>query len=168
VVKRTGKQQKIAGSLPSVRTHIYIYTGNAKGGSITVQLTSCLTGLESAVWQLKFFCFYLQNRLIQTSKTGGQRYSDTSPFSIPCIYILGFMWVLRYLLNLSRRWWYLIVEDHKILKKPDNSYIWPNFGDRARIPTTQRPTLGNHYWRGRPNTVDLLALTTLDQLLLTM
>ncbi len=29
------------------------------------------------------FCFYLQNRLIQTSQTGGQRYSDTSPF-IPC------------------------------------------------------------------------------------
>jgi hypothetical protein len=31
------------------------------------------------------FCFYLQNRLIQTSQTGGQWYSDTSPFSIPCI-----------------------------------------------------------------------------------
>ncbi len=29
------------------------------------------------------FCFYLQNRLIQTSNTGGQWYSDTSPFSIP-------------------------------------------------------------------------------------
>ena len=29
------------------------------------------------------FCFYLQNRLIQTSQTGGQRYSDISPFSIP-------------------------------------------------------------------------------------
>jgi hypothetical protein len=29
------------------------------------------------------FCFYLQNRLIQTSKTGGQWYSDTSHFSIP-------------------------------------------------------------------------------------
>jgi hypothetical protein len=28
------------------------------------------------------FC-YLQNRLIQTSQTGGQQYSDTSPFSIP-------------------------------------------------------------------------------------
>jgi hypothetical protein len=27
--------------------------------------------------------FYLQNRLIQTSQTGGQWYSDTSPFSIP-------------------------------------------------------------------------------------
>ncbi len=60
-------------------------TGNTKGGSITVLLTSCLTGLELAVWQLKFFCFYLQNRLIQTSQTGGQQYSDTSPFSIPCL-----------------------------------------------------------------------------------
>ncbi len=30
------------------------------------------------------FCFYLQNRLVQTSQTGGQRYSITSPFSIPC------------------------------------------------------------------------------------
>jgi hypothetical protein len=25
------------------------------------------------------FCFYLQNRLIQTSQTGGQQYSNTSP-----------------------------------------------------------------------------------------
>jgi hypothetical protein len=30
------------------------------------------------------FCFYLQNRLMQTSQTGGQWYNDTSPFSIPC------------------------------------------------------------------------------------
>jgi hypothetical protein len=29
------------------------------------------------------FCFYVQNRLIQTSQTGGQWYSDTSPKSIP-------------------------------------------------------------------------------------
>ncbi len=29
------------------------------------------------------FCFYMQNILIQTSQTGGQQYSDTSPFSIP-------------------------------------------------------------------------------------
>jgi hypothetical protein len=31
------------------------------------------------------FCFYLQNRLIQTSQTGGQWYSDTSPLSIPWV-----------------------------------------------------------------------------------
>jgi hypothetical protein len=30
------------------------------------------------------FSFYLLNRLIQTSQTGGQWYSDASPFSIPC------------------------------------------------------------------------------------
>ncbi len=29
------------------------------------------------------FCLYLQNRLIQTSQTGGQWYRDTCPFSIP-------------------------------------------------------------------------------------
>ncbi len=30
------------------------------------------------------FCLFLQNRLFQTSQTGGQWYCDTSPFSIPC------------------------------------------------------------------------------------
>jgi hypothetical protein len=29
------------------------------------------------------FCFYLKNRLIQTSQTGGQRYSDSSPLVFP-------------------------------------------------------------------------------------
>jgi hypothetical protein len=29
------------------------------------------------------FCFYMQNRPIQTGQTGGQQYSDTSPFSTP-------------------------------------------------------------------------------------
>ncbi len=29
------------------------------------------------------FCFYLQNRLIQTSQTGGQWYSDTPPLVFP-------------------------------------------------------------------------------------
>ncbi len=29
------------------------------------------------------FCFYLQNRLIQTSQTGGEWYSDTPPNNIP-------------------------------------------------------------------------------------
>ncbi len=29
------------------------------------------------------FCFHLQNRQIQTSQTGGQWYSDTSPLVFP-------------------------------------------------------------------------------------
>jgi len=28
----------------------------------------------------------MQNRLVQTSQTGGQWYSDTSSFSVPCSY----------------------------------------------------------------------------------
>jgi hypothetical protein len=36
----------------------------------------------------KIICFYLQNMLIQTSQTGGQWYSDTPPFSIPCFHPL--------------------------------------------------------------------------------
>jgi hypothetical protein len=32
-------------------------------------------------------CFYLQNRVIQTSQTGGQQYSDTSTLVFPAITI---------------------------------------------------------------------------------
>ncbi len=71
----------VLGRLPTLPANIK--PGNTKGGSITVMSTSCLTGLESAVWQLTIFGFYMQNRLIQTSQTGGQWYSDTSPLSIP-------------------------------------------------------------------------------------
>ncbi len=59
--------------------------GNTKGGSITVQSTSCLTGFWISCMTTDNFCFYLQNGLIQTSQTGGQQYSDTFPFSIPCL-----------------------------------------------------------------------------------
>jgi len=34
-----------------------VFAGNTKEGSITVPLTSCLTGLESAVWQLTIVLF---------------------------------------------------------------------------------------------------------------
>jgi hypothetical protein len=35
----------------------FVEPGNTKGGRITVPLTSCLTGLESAVFQLTIFAF---------------------------------------------------------------------------------------------------------------
>jgi hypothetical protein len=39
--------------------------------------------------------FYLQNRLIQTGQTGGQLYSNTSPFSVPWIgYLRSFAYSL--------------------------------------------------------------------------
>jgi len=36
---------------------LIVGVGNTKGGSITVPLTSCLTGLKSAVWPLTIFVF---------------------------------------------------------------------------------------------------------------
>jgi len=56
--------------------------GNTKWGSITVPLTSCFDWFGISCMTIGIFCFYLQNRLIHTSQTGGQQYSDTSPFSI--------------------------------------------------------------------------------------
>jgi hypothetical protein len=53
--------------------------GKLKGGSITVPLTSGLTGLDLAVRWLTIFLFV---RLIQTSQTEGQWYSDPSLLSI--------------------------------------------------------------------------------------
>jgi len=44
-----------ANSSPNVS--VKAWAGNTKGGSITVPLTSCLTGLESAVLQTFFFVF---------------------------------------------------------------------------------------------------------------
>ncbi len=54
------------------------------GNTNTVPLTSCLTYLESTVWQLTIFVFICKTDESKPVKTGGQWYSDTSPFSIPC------------------------------------------------------------------------------------
>ena len=59
------------------RTLTYFVRGN-----ITVWLTSCLTGLDSAVllnWNNKQTCLFGQ---ILTGQTGGQAYSDISPYKV--------------------------------------------------------------------------------------
>ena len=50
-----------------------------KGRSITVWLTSCLTGLDMAEQVNLLLIKHEQSSWIQTSQTGGQPYSDTSP-----------------------------------------------------------------------------------------
>ena len=66
--------------------------GNTKGGSIIVPLTSCLTGFanKNKNCQLSYSWF-------QTSQTGGQHHSDTSPFSIP--------WPIFQFQAPVRNWW---------------------------------------------------------------
>jgi hypothetical protein len=67
-------------------------TGNTKWGSITVPLTSYLDWFGISCMTADKFCSYLQNRLIQTSQTGGQQYRDTSLFSIPCLLSQRLLW----------------------------------------------------------------------------
>jgi hypothetical protein len=62
---------------------IILKAGNTKGGSITtVDLIFDWFGISCMTTDN--FHFYLQTRLIQTGQTGGQLYSDTSPFNAPC------------------------------------------------------------------------------------
>jgi hypothetical protein len=65
-------------------------TGNLARVPLQILLQGTLKGEVSLDWSgiscmtTDNFRFYLQNRLIQTGQTGGQLYSDTSPFSVPC------------------------------------------------------------------------------------
>ncbi len=58
--------------------------GNTKGGSITVLLTSRLTGFGLVRFANNSKNCQLSYSRFLTSQTGGQWYSDTAPFSIPC------------------------------------------------------------------------------------
>ena len=56
-------------------------------GSITVMLISCLTGLDSVVLLFKNYQQIDLLGQIQTSQTGGQPYSDTSPYKVSVLCI---------------------------------------------------------------------------------
>ena len=59
------------------RTLIYFVRG-----SITVQLTSCLTGLDLAKQVNLLIVWIQQSSWIQTNQTGSQPYTDTSPYKV--------------------------------------------------------------------------------------
>ncbi len=71
------------------------------------------------------FSFYLQNRLIQTSQTGGQLYSDTSPFSIPCLTLYRTnSWLSpKNLARYKHSGLFLI----PVLRSTSASWCWPEF-----------------------------------------
>jgi hypothetical protein len=79
--------------------------GNTKWGSITVPLTSCLTGLESAVWQLTILFLFAK----QTNPNKSNRRSMVqwySPFSIPWLSpILGRSGCVCPPQHLDGSWW---------------------------------------------------------------
>jgi hypothetical protein len=62
-----------------------LQAGNTKGEIITGTIDLLFGWFGISSMTTDNFCFYLQNRLIQTSQTGGQWYTDTYTFSsIPC------------------------------------------------------------------------------------
>ncbi len=67
------------------------WAGNTKGGKYhcTIDLLFDWFGISGMT--ADNFCFYLQNTLIQTSQTGGQPYSDTSPWVFPGMSISKFL-----------------------------------------------------------------------------
>jgi hypothetical protein len=69
-----------------------VESGNTKGGSITVPLTSCLTGLESAVWQLTIFIFICKTDYSQLVKQEANGTVILTPLVFPgwiCCILIG-------------------------------------------------------------------------------
>jgi hypothetical protein len=63
---------------------LYAQLADKREASWCKSLTSCLTGLDQSVLQIKTKIHNWSYSWFQTSKAGGQRYSDPSPLSIPC------------------------------------------------------------------------------------
>jgi hypothetical protein len=64
-------------------TRFFGMTNQGKGGKYHCPIDLLFDWFEISCMTTDNFCFYLQNGQMQTSQTGGQWYSDTSPFSIP-------------------------------------------------------------------------------------
>jgi hypothetical protein len=71
------------GNSVKLKNKLITTAGNTEGGKYHCTIDLLFDWFGISCMTTDNFCFYLQNRLIQTSQTGGQLYSDTSPFSIP-------------------------------------------------------------------------------------
>ncbi len=90
---RTLSPRNISGLFYHCATTVGLIQGILKGDyHCTVDLLFDWFGISCMTTDN--FCFYLQNRLIQTSQTEGQWYCDTSPFGIPCLIRYNFLAVL--------------------------------------------------------------------------
>ncbi len=63
--------------------NIMVRPGNTKGGKYHCTVDLLFDWFGISCMTTDNFCFYLQNRLIKASQTGGQQYSDTSPIRTP-------------------------------------------------------------------------------------
>ena len=85
--EKTKPKSKIAATPPSELSRSYSPSESTtfklrQRGSITVWLTFCLTGLDSTKLVNLYLIQHKQSNRILTSQTGGQSYSDTSPYEV--------------------------------------------------------------------------------------
>ncbi len=88
----------------------YLCSGNTKGGSFTLPLASCLTGLESPVWQLTIFVFICKT---DSSKPVKQEVNSTV-ILLPLVFPAVFQQKNLYL---ERRWRMMLAFCENLLLK---------------------------------------------------
>ncbi len=81
-------------------------------GSITVCIDLLFDWFGISCMTTDNFCFHLQNRLIQTSQTGGQQYSDTFPLVFPWSVLgLPLQWMVRLISNFMNSVIYFVLAE---------------------------------------------------------
>jgi hypothetical protein len=117
-----------------------VSAGNTKRGSITVVLISCLTGLESAIWQLPIFVFISKT---SQSKPVKQEVNGTVILPPPLVFpglslILSMGWTE----DMSN---YLVKFSTAALAAP----VWDIMGkplNMSQMMLTMQPPLDFWYW----------------------
>ncbi len=88
-----------------------VYTGTTKGGSIIVPMTSCLTGLESAVWQLPIFVFICKTDYSKSFKQEVNHTVILPPLVFPGVYNVCDARIPDKLIRINQRMWSFIISN---------------------------------------------------------
>ena len=94
----------------------YLLNNFVQRESITVWLTSSLTGLDATKQVNLLINLSVQSNRIQTSKTGGQLYRDTSPYKVNEYYLAR--------PNENRPCWLLCAKPCSLLAAGDEGQLW--------------------------------------------
>jgi hypothetical protein len=95
----------VANSVAYARTYARgLYPWNTKGGKYHCMVDLLFDWSVISCLATDNFFFFLQNRLIQNSQTGGQWYSDTSPFRIPWLYVSD-IYEIDYICHRYKTFW---------------------------------------------------------------
>ncbi len=106
--------------------------GNTKGGSITVPLTSCLTGLDWSVWQIKTIIVICHTADSIAVKQEVNSTGILPPFRIPCLCPHPQMWDVASTTKKKKVLWQLTTSfasgswqlQHSVINKAENVILF--------------------------------------------